>query len=334
MRVGLIGLSHKVASLELLEQLAKICHRHFCSKSHPLACESFVLLSTCNRTEIYFASQELSDCHTQLIHLLSKELDELALQTLYSFFGHKCFHHLLRVATGLDSALIAETEIQGQVKRCYEKARQDRCLSKELHFLFQKTLKEAKQVRSLLFAGCALPKIGATVANLCHDKITDGKILFIGASATNKNVIAHLKKKQGAELYLCNRCPKRGQAMASELNMHLLPWTSIEKWHAFHAVICATTADNHLISSFPQYNEEPLCRLLIDLSLPRNINPALAKSFVLYDIESLQHQVKVKQESLTQRIEAAEEFIYQRSGQLFEQYYKRELIRHHSVLCG
>ncbi len=129
MRIGVVGINHRLAGLELRDSLARICQKKFGSDRITHSNHSFILLSTCNRTEVYFCSDNLPESHSYLINALRGDVSEDFDQKLYSFFGSDCFLHLCRVTAGLDSAIVAETEIQGQVKTAYEKAAQK--------FLFQ-----------------------------------------------------------------------------------------------------------------------------------------------------------------------------------------------------
>src|SRR3954466_9975105 len=107
MRVGVVGINHKLADLKLRETLAKACQRRFSAGNSLHGNHSFVLLSTCNRTEAYFTSYELAETHTYLLNILRQEVFEEFDHKLYSFFGSDCFAHLARVTAGLDSAIIA-----------------------------------------------------------------------------------------------------------------------------------------------------------------------------------------------------------------------------------
>ena len=196
MRVGVVGINHKLADLKLREQLAKACQKWFGALNAVHDNHYFVLLSTCNRTEIYFSSQDLAETHTYLLGILRVEVEEEFDHKLYSYFGTDCFSHLARVTLGLDSAIIAETEIQGQVKLAYENTSEYHSMPKDMHFLFQKSLGIAKKLRSELQLGRGMP-------NLEHAILQTGKhmfqnpekasLLFVGASDINQKIFAFLK---------------------------------------------------------------------------------------------------------------------------------------------
>ena len=118
MRVGLIGMNYKLFDLEIREHFAKEAERLLeRNLGFPL-----VLLSTCNRTEIYYSAEDLSEGHSAILSELKSGIGEFSDDNLYSYFGEQCFGHLAKVASGLDSVILGEAEIQRQVKEAYEKA--------------------------------------------------------------------------------------------------------------------------------------------------------------------------------------------------------------------
>src|ERR1700722_6536475 len=218
MRIGIIGINHKSAELRLREKLAKACERLFgslYSYHHPEI--SFVLLSTCNRTEIYFHAEDPSETHTYLLNALRCEIEEEFEHKIYSYFGNECFFHLARVTAGVDSALVGETEIQGQVKRAYEMAHALRSLDQELHFLFQKCLKIGKNVRSNTEFSYGLPSIEEAILNVGKKllgNLEKRKILFVGLSEINHKIFVHFKQMGCCNISLCNRSTGRALEMA------------------------------------------------------------------------------------------------------------------------
>src|SRR6185295_5000201 len=112
MTIGVFGINHKQADVTLREKLSNAFQRHF-SINSPI--RNSVLIATCNRVELYFSGDDLAEIHQSIIALLRQEVSEEFEQKCYSFFGKDCFWHLAKVTAGLDSAIVAETEIQGQV---------------------------------------------------------------------------------------------------------------------------------------------------------------------------------------------------------------------------
>ncbi len=211
MQIGVLGVNHKLADLKLREYFAKICHTHFNIGNTQHKNHSTLLLSTCNRTEVYFSSKELASSHSYILNILRENLpysDESFDQKLYSYFGHDCFTHLARVTAGLDSAIIAETEIQGQVKAAYENAARKALFPSEMHYLFQKSLKIGKTIRSELGLGRGVPNIEHAILNAgfhFFDRPEDANILFVGASDINFKILRFLQSKGCQNLTICNR---------------------------------------------------------------------------------------------------------------------------------
>lgn len=270
MHIGVIGLNHKSASLELRETLARIFAKkfgHTCDHDFP-----FVLLSTCNRTEIYFSSDDLADTHSYLLGNLRTETSEEFEHTIYSYFGSDCFFHLAKVACGMDSAIIGETEIQGQVKQAYEEAASTRALSRELHFLFQKSLKIGKDIRT----NPLMPTLEEAVLNLSTSHLKDlktKKILFFGVSEINQKILKLLTINNIQSITLCNRTHAKALMLARALNVEAVE--KVEDIFAYDLIIYGTKAPTYLMTK--NALEMPRQRkLIIDLSVPRNVEPACA----------------------------------------------------------
>ena len=204
MQVGLIGLNHKCADLNLREKILRATQKNLSQPHLPAILESYVILITCNRVEIYFASTELSKAHTFLLKVLKQEIQSKFEHKLYSFFRWDCLSHLCRVTAGLDSAVLAETEIQGQVKLAYQDAQQKLDLHSDLHYLFQKSLKIGKQIRSNYFSNKGAPSLEGTVEEIISDEFIANKaanILFVGASDINLSILKSLKSKSYSNIY-------------------------------------------------------------------------------------------------------------------------------------
>jgi glutamyl-tRNA reductase len=310
MRTGVIGINHKLADLKLREKLAKAAMKRFTFGSEVPTAHPCLVLSTCNRTEIYFSSEDLSTTHSYILSILREEVAEEFDQKLYSFFGYDCFTHLCRVTAGLDSAIVAETEIQGQVKIAYENAASTLALSKDMHYLFQKAMKIAKQVRTELPIGRGIPDLEHAVMSTGKDIFTapeEKQILFVGASAINLKIMAYLHAKKHQNITLCNRTALDDGKHAR----HLLPWDSLSEWHRYDWIIFGTKAPHHLIKKEHLPHECVGKKLIIDLSVPRNVDPRLAKDerVTLLNIDQLNRHLRIRREQLTSSLDKAEGLI-------------------------
>ena len=278
MQVGVIGINHKSSMLHLREKLARVFEKEFTLKSS----SDFILLSTCNRIELYFSSSSLADKQIQLLKRLRTHLEESFEHALYSYFGRDCFNHLGRVVSGVDSALFGESDIQRQVKLAYEKYRRSHKLSHDLHFCFQKGLKIGKEMRSSFL----IPKKKMQLEHILwsiieRKKLKKLSVLFIGNSDINRKLLAFFKWKGCQNITLCTR-----MQTGNFPSFSVVDWKGLKDWHTFDVVICGTYHDGYVLD---HAQEEITPTLLFDLSVPRNIHPDLGKhpKLELYNIDEI-----------------------------------------------
>lgn len=314
MRVGVIGINHKLANVKLRELLAKACQKRFSAGNCLHGEHIFVLLSTCNRTEVYFSSEDLAHTHTYLLYVLRNEVNDDFDQKVYSYFGRDCFLHLSRVTSGLDSAILAETEIQGQVKAAYENATQHLQLPSELHYLFQKSLKIGKKVRSDLFQGRVMPELEHALFNTgmhMFKRPQEANILFIGASDINLKILSFLKSKQIQNITICNRTLERAQEVSEKHKIALLNWKNFDEWHRYNWIIFGTKSNECLISKKDLPCASKGQKLIIDLCVPRNVDPRLGCDgrVTLLNIDQINRILKVRKQKMAHTLSQAEEVV-------------------------
>lgn len=312
MRTGIIGINHKLAGVALREKMTKACQRFFGADS------GCVLLTTCNRAEIYFSSYDLAESHSDLLGKLRTEIAEPFDHKLYSYFGIDCFLHLARVTAGLDSAIIGESEIQRQVKVAYEEVACQRYLPAEMHYMFQKCLKIGKEVRSRFSVRRDSTDLESAVLQ-CALKFWDGlegrRLLFVGASEVNDKVLRLFRNHSSCEIVLCNRSTDRALQWADGERVHVCDWSHLTCWYEYDVVIFGTRYPDYLIThrDLPQRMEGR--RLLVDLSVPRNVDPALGrhKQVTLLNIDQIDRIVekrrRIEQALLVEMQEMVEESV-------------------------
>lgn len=297
LRVGVLGASHQTASLELREKLAKAFQAVF---EQGLASFDFhyVLLSTCNRTEVYFSAADLSLAHGAILQQLRAHMQDPCFfeERLYSFFGVECFAHLAQVIAGLESVILGECEIQKQVKIAYEGASSR--LNSALHFLFQKALKIAKKVRSSSF----FPRLQLTLERqmleliqlVCKEWRTLS-FLFIGNSEINRRIFAYFWQRGVRSATLITRAPHLVEAKTLAVG----DWDLLPTWTTYDVVISGTHAERYLIGA--EKSDEVRSRLLFDLSVPRSIDPLLAHNphTMLWNIEQLGTMIEEKRSDMS-----------------------------------
>ncbi len=315
MQVGVIGINHKLADLLLREKLAKACQKYFSALHTAYDNQYFILLSTCNRTEIYFYSQDLANTHIHILSILRREVEEEFDHKLYSYFGIDCFHHLARVTLGLDSAIIAETEIQRQVKFAYENVSEHFRLPEDFHFLFQKSLRIAKKLRFELQLGHGMP-------NLEHAILQIGKyifpipektrLLFVGASNINKKILLFLKNKKFQNITICNRSSDQAQMLAEQYHIQHLAWSQLPDWYEYDWIIFGTKSPNYLVTQHKVTEPpKPTHKLVMDLCVPRNVDPLLGRNpqITLLNIDQMNRVLQIRSRRMIHLIKKAERLV-------------------------
>lgn len=326
MRIGVLGINHKLAGLTLREKLAKTCMRRF-SPGNAIHPDHFIiLLSTCNRTEIYFSSDDLAATHSYLLNILRQEVEEEFDHKLYSYFLIDCFNHLARVTSGLDSAILGETEIQGQVKNAYDTTLHLHKLPQDMHFLFQKSLKIGKEVREKIQLGRGLPELEHAIFSISSHFFPDlnnASILFVGASEINWKVLHYLSHKGLKNISLCNRSSLPD--IQTNSGIKTVDWSNLNQWKKWDLIIFGTKSQEYLIRK-----EEPLMvctsKLVLDLSVPRNVDPLLGreKNITLLNLEQINRTLTLKRQRSNHQFYLAEDLISSAVAKQFQIYAQKQ----------
>lgn len=328
MRVGVIGINYKLGNLGLRELLAKACQRRFVVGNSTHGDHTLILLTTCNRTEVYFNSDNLAETHSYLLQILRNEIEDEFDQRVYSYFGYDCFLHLSRVTAGLDSAIIAETEIQGQVKAAYESALAYVHLPSELHYLFQKALKIGKKVRSELSLGRGMPDLEHAVfqTGMRLFRPEGVNILFVGASDVNQKILSFLKSKNIHNITVCNRSLHGAKAIAEKHSIPVLEWNRLSEWHHYNWIIFGTKAADYLVTKNSLPSQCCSQKLVIDLCVPRNVEPKLGRhpQVTLLNIDQINHMLKVRKNQMAHLIMQAEILVAEAAKQHLSLYQDKE----------
>ncbi len=268
MQIGILGINHKCAELALREQVAKSLGRGGFDGF-------YILLSTCNRTEIYFSHPEPDNLHSAIIQRLKAEVTGDFEQKLYTFFGADCFAHLCRVTAGLDSAVVGETQVQGQVRQAYDEGRCN--ANSDLHFLFQKALKVGKWVRS------QWPQQNLSVEEIVCRHIR-GCVLYVGHSEIN-----------------CAIAAKRPGAFTNRSGLCDVPWDDKRSWLRYETLVFATRCNSYLLNI--EEFEALGTKRIIDLSVPRNVDPRLSEQVELLNMDHIIAERPVVDHALVQAFE-------------------------------
>lgn len=327
MRVSMISCDHE--NLEVLE----IFKRHFLFSIDQLHDPSHVLISTCNRIEYYFTQHEiLNQIHQFLSRIPSDDLIKIE-PHLHFKNGESCFIHLCRVAAGLDSLILCETEILGQIKNSYERATKTMELHGELHFIFQKAIAIGKQVRTAFHFFKGLPDIEHSIVDIAKEKyketkIEDIRVLMLGASAINKKIVNHLKQHKGIKsITVCSYSREHAEQFAKENNTDIVAWELRHDWGKYHVIISAARLERDYLFSKDTFkflwDDE---KIVFDLGVPRNIDPLLDEhpKLQLVNLQELDDHVNSQRFIAEKNLIEVEKTVKEKTAYHIQNYYKRQ----------
>lgn len=320
------GINHRTASVALRERAAFTPEQLSAALAAVRAQAGFgevAILSTCNRTEFYGAAE--AEAGERLLAWLAAEVgvgvEELR-AVCYRHEGPEAVRHAMRVASGLDSMILGEPQILGQMKAAYGDALSAGAVGPELERLFQRTFEAAKQVRSETAIGASPVSIGfaaVTLARQVFESLADAPVLLVGAGEMNALVARHLREQGVGELMICNRTLARAEVLAAEVGGEALPWSSLDDALArADMVVSCTGATAPVISreavqaALRRRRHRPL--LLIDIAVPRDIAPSVADfdDVFLYTVDDLQGVVDAGWRNRQAAAEEAEQVIARR----------------------
>lgn len=298
MQIQLIGLNHKTAPIKLREKLvfANDMLTQALLELKEKMSSDILILSTCNRTEIY---QSASDSKT-LITWLAKfhNIKEMNLKPhLYTFKNEAAFSHACRVAAGLDSMILGETQILGQMKQALKQSEFVGGQGKNITIFFQKVFEAAKLVRTKTGIGASSTTVASTilkVADKIYGKSNNVNILFVGAGEMTELCCKYFSTNNKKKLTIANRSIKNGMALAKKVGGHPMLIGDIHHtMHSFDIVISSTSSQLPIIGlgmiekAIRLRKHKPM--LLIDLAIPRDIEPEVAEldDIFLYTFDDL-----------------------------------------------
>lgn len=299
MSIAILGVNHRTAPLEVRERFAHTPHEVPDALARVLAAGAAggVLLSTCNRTEFYLAEPQngVSDA---VWDLLGSRLSghRSAEQYGYTTRDRDAVRHLYRVSAGLDSMVLGESQIQGQVREAWETSRPQ--AGPVLHRLFQSALLVGARVRSetKIGAGAAsVPSAAVAVASKIFGNLAGRSALILGAGDMAELAASCLVSEGARVTLVANRTYERARAIAEQLGARALALD--EAWGFFadtDIVLCSTAAPHAVVTwdrvarAINARNGRPLC--ILDLAVPRDVEPAVGQleNVFLYDVDDLQ----------------------------------------------
>ena len=263
--------------------------------------EEAVILSTCNRVEIYAAtSLDSTKAFSELKHFLvtCHDYRDPLTDEIYGLSEPQSIHHLFKVACGLDSMVLGETEILGQLKKAYDLALQHQHTGARLNKAFQRAFNVAKHVRtetSIQRGSISVGSVAVELAEKIFSSLDDRHVMVIGAGDTSEKTARALLSRGAKSIIVTNRSFDRAQALATELGGRSVDFDDWSKEFALVDIVISSTAAPHHI--LDRTKLEPLMKmrknrplLLVDIAVPRDIDPEvnLMPNVYLYNIDDLQ----------------------------------------------
>jgi len=325
MKIFVAGLSYKTTPVEVREKLAVQRSRLQCCGCRLKlrgGLDEVVLLSTCNRVEIYGVSpwihgrvhqlfQELTGCDFDLTpHLYIKE-------------GAEAAKHLFSVASGLDSLVIGETEITGQVKLAYQTAQEAKLTGRVLNRVFQTALQTAKEIRTQTQIGRGATSVGSVAVEMAErifKSLAEKTVLLVGAGKMGESCVRHLAKRGAHSVMVSNRSFERAQSLATEFGGRAIRFDDCFNAMIEADIVVCSTGCPHTILHREEIAQVMASRrnrplVLIDIAVPRNIAPDVQEisNVYLYDVDDLEVIVRENVKNREQEVARCDGIINQRT---------------------
>ncbi|CUU23839.1 glutamyl-tRNA reductase [Duffyella gerundensis] len=313
-----LGINHKTAPVALRERVTftpdTLDEALNSLLAQPMV-QGGVVLSTCNRTELYLSVEQQENLQEQLVRWLCDyhQLGEEEVRnSLYWHHGNDAVSHLMRVASGLDSLVLGEPQILGQVKKAFSDSQRGHSLSSELERMFQKSFSVAKRVRTETDIGASAVSVAfaaCTLARQIFESLSTVNVLLVGAGETIELVARHLREHNVKKLMIANRTRERAQVLADEVNAEVIALADIDARLAEADIIISSTASPLPIigkgmveRALKARRNQPM--LLVDIAVPRDVEPEVGKlpNAYLYSVDDLQNIIE---KNMAQRKAAA-----------------------------
>jgi glutamyl-tRNA reductase len=333
------GLSFKTAPVALRERLA-VAPADRAKVGRQLkstgGLSEVVLLWTCNRVEIYGVSAEVNGNVESMFRSLTSRPEGLG-SKLYCHRDEAAIRHLFEVAGGLDSMVLGETEITGQVKAAYEIARESKLTGKVLNRLFQKALQAAKEIRTRTGIGRGATSVGSVAVSRIQEvfgaRMPDQNVMVIGAGKMAETCIRHLDKRGAKSLIVANRSLDRARELATEFGGKAIHFDRFLDAMADADIVVSSTGCPYTLIHREQVDAVMERRggralVIIDIAVPRDVAPEVKAidGVHLFDIDDLESTVRQTLSHREEDLELCERIIDRKVAGM-----SRTLNEHHTV---
>jgi len=323
MQLVTYGINHNTAPVQIREQLAfnaevlpaALASLHQCS-----GVVEAIIVSTCNRTEIYcHIADEHEDTVCEWLHQFHNQPPESLNEFIYQHQDHDVIRHLLRVACGLDSMVLGEPQILGQIKTAYSQALHAKTVGKSLGRLFQHSFTVAKQVRTDTAIGSSPVSVAFAAVSLAKQifsNLADSTALLIGAGDTIELAARHLYDNGVGRIIIANRTIERAHALAEHVNGYAISLSEMPNHLAEADIVMSSTASQLPVlgkgtveRALKQRKRKPI--FMVDIAVPRDIEPEVGtlEDIYLYCVDDLHDIIEENLQSRRDAALQAEEII-------------------------
>lgn len=320
-----LGVSHKTAPVAVRERLAFTETQGATFAQRAIESEQIaeaVVISTCNRTEVYLVVGDFVKAESELLGMLSERAEirptELS-EAIYSPRNCDAARHLYRVTAGLESMIVGEAEIQGQVRRAYETAQGAGCTGPLTNRLFMAALSTGKRVRSETRIGwsrVSVPSIAVDLATGLLGALAERHVVIVGAGETSELTAQALADQGAGTVFLANRRADRAISLAERFGGSVVSLHDLPTQLSAADIVVSSTASPHAIVGRDELElvleaREGRPLLMIDLAVPRDIDPGCGEldGVTLYDMDDLQAVVARNLGARAELIPQAEEIV-------------------------
>jgi glutamyl-tRNA reductase len=342
MRFSITGVNHRTAPVEVRERLAYDEHSLADAllelKRRPGFCEGLIL-STCNRVEIALTCEDGGGSGVAVDAFLADTRNvarEWVTPYLYRFEDSEAIQHLFRVASSLDSMVVGEPQILGQLKSAYALAKQHGAVNGFLDNLLTRAFSVAKRVRSETDIGESAVSVSYAAVELAREifgTLNDKKVMIVGAGKMSELAARHLRRNGATQIFVTNRTRERALEMAQIFDGTIVDYARFPSFlHEVDIVITSSGAPHYILvrddmkKVLDARRNRPM--FLIDIAVPRNIEPSVNEldNVFLYDIDDLQKVIETNLKGRAQSAEDAEAIIREEVSRMMARLKAREVV--------
>ena len=337
MLLAVLGLNHKTAPVEVREcyscpeEAVKQSLRRLDEHEDFLEC---VVLSTCNRTEVYAVLEDVDDPSAVMLEFLDRLAvpagQEAAMDYLFFHSGEACIRHLFYVAASIDSLVVGEGQILSQVKKAYSMAKDCGATSTVLNTLFNRAIAAGKKVRTetrIAYSAVSVSYAAVELARQLLGDLTIANVLILGAGEMSELTARHLVENGVKTVFVSNRNHKRAEELAEKFHGQAVPFEHFMQWAVkTDIIITSTGAPHYIVNSWdvahimPQRAGRPL--IFIDIAVPRDVEPEVAAiaGVSLYNIDNLNAVVDSNRRERLREARKAEKILEKEAAELTERF--------------